>query len=427
VTRPAGSRLPGFYNLRRGERLRRVARLVKLTEEEQNLIRTRALSNEIADQLIENVIGVYGLPLGIVTNLQLNGRDYLVPMVVEETSVVAAASSAAQLVRAHGSITARAEPPLMTGQIQILDCPDRGRAEAALAASKDRLLELANAQDETLLELGGGARDLVPRWVETGQGTMLVVHLHVDVRDAMGANAVNTMAEALGPLVADLTGGVQGCRIISNLSDRRLVRARMEVELEALGKAGFDGQEVGRRIVAAYAWAEADPYRAATHNKGIMNAVDAILLATGNDWRAVEAGVHAFASRDGRYRSLSRFSMEGDRLVGELELPMALGTVGGLTRLHPKVRILLKVIGAESAGELAEVTAATGLLQNFSALRSLVTEGIQRGHMSLHARNLAILAGARGAQISEVADRMVQEDRVRYRRAQEILETLNGE
>jgi len=423
---PICSRLSGFYNLEVPERLRRLAEMMGLSQRDQWQLLQQGLTLQDADMLIENVVGLFAMPVGIATNFRINNRDYLVPMVVEETSVIAAASSAAKLVRDYGNLTAAASGQIMIGQIQIASLPDIDAAQSELLAAKPQLLDVANMQDPVLVKLGGGAIDLETRRVQTESGPMLVAHLLVDARDAMGANAVNTMAETLGPMLADITGGELICQIISNLADRRLVRARMEVAVEALAKAGYSGPDVASRLVKAFHWADADPYRAATHNKGAMNAIDAILLATGNDWRAVEAGAHAYAARSGRYRSITTYRIEDGRLIGEIELPMAVGLVGGVTRLHPVVKVLLKILQVHSASELAEVIAAAGLLQNFSAMRSLVTEGIQRGHMSLHARNLAVLAGARGDLIDRVAKQMIIEGQVRYHRAQEILAKLNG-
>jgi len=382
-----------------------------------------------ADQMIENVVGVHALPLGIAVNFLVNRRDVLVPMVIEEPSVVAGASFAAKLARAGGGFQATTTPPEMIGQIQVLDVVDPWSARFDVLAAREDLLAGANEQDPVLVELGGGARDIEVRVVErTPVGPMLVVHLIFDCRDAMGANAVNTTCEALAPHIEHITGGRVRLRILSNLADRRLARARCTIPTDALAFETFSGQEVVQGIVEAAAFAAADPYRAATHNKGIMNGVDAVVLATGNDWRAVEAGAHAYAARGDGYTSLSSWSRDGDgNLAGTLEMPLAVGTVGGATRVHPTAQVALKILGVETARELAEVIAAVGLAQNLAALRALATEGIQKGHMELHARQIAIAAGAKAEEIEEVAERMAREDAIRPDRAETILADLHAE
>ena len=383
------SRIPGFYDLSLEERIRRIQELAGLSQEEAVLLRQGiGLSPTQAEKMIENVVGVHSLPLGIAANFRINGRDLLIPMAIEEPSVVAGASLAAKLARAGGGFTAQATEPLMIGQIQVLDLADPWAARRQLLAAKGRLLNLANQTDPLLVSLGGGARDVEARVIEeTLVGPMLVVHLIYDCRDAMGANTVNTACEALAPLVEEITGGRVVLRILSNLADRRLARAKCTIPQEALAFGDYPGPLVADRIVEAYALAEADPYRAATHNKGIMNGVDAVVIATGNDWRAVEAGVHAYAARSGRYTSLSTWARDGeDNLVGRLEMPLAVGVVGGATRTHPMAKVALKVLGVQTARELAEVIVSVGLAQNLAALRALATEGIQRGHMALHAR-----------------------------------------
>lgn len=401
-----------------------MAQWAGLTEEEVAALQGEAgLSAGQADRMIENVVGRYALPLGIALNFQVNGRDVLVPMVIEEPSVVAGASFAARLARAGGGFRAGATLPEMIGQIQVLDVPDLAAAAAALVTERDRILAAASEVDPVLQRLGGGARDLIVRVLpETPAGPMLVVHLVYDVRDAMGANAVNTACERLAPLIAEITGGRVGLRILSNLADRRLAWAECSISAAALAFDGFAGEQVARGIMEAWAFAAADPYRAATHNKGILNGIDAVALATGQDWRAIEAGAHAYAARSGRYTSLSTWRLDGEgNLVGRLELPLAVGIVGGATRAHPTARVALKILGVQTARELAEVMAAVGLAQNLAALRALATEGIQKGHMALHARQVAIAAGAVGEEIEEVARRMVAEGVVRPDRAEEIL------
>lgn len=422
------SRMPGFYKHSVEERLRRVADNAGLTEEEQAVLRGAAgLSMETADHMIENVVGMHSLPLGIATNFRVNGRDVLVPMVIEEPSVVAGASLAANLARAGGGFDATSTPPEMISQMQVLDVKNLHAARFDILAQKERLLELANQTDPVVVSLHGGARDVEVRVFEDSPaGPMLVVHLIYDTRDAMGANTVNTAAEALSPLVEEITGGRVLLRILSNLADRRLARAKCVVPADSLtfesdGRT-FEGHEVVDRIVEAYAFAAVDPYRAATHNKGIMNGVDAVVLATGNDWRAIEAGAHAYAARSGRYTTLSHWDKTpaGD-LVGTLEMPMAVGTVGGATRVHPLPKVVLKILGIKTARELAEIIVSVGLAQNLAAVRALATEGIQRGHMSLHARQIAIAAGASGEAIERVAAQLVKERTIRLDRAQEIL------
>lgn len=422
------SRLSGFYNRSVDERLDLLSSATGLSEEEKEVLRGAAGFNaDVADHMIENVVGVHSLPLGIATNFQINGRDVLVPMVIEEPSVVAGASFAARLAREGGGFSASSTHSHMIGQIQVLEVPNLYAARFDLLSRKEELLELANEVDPILIGLGGGARDIEVRILDQSpSGPMLVVHLVYDVRDAMGANAVNTAAEAIAPLVEEISGGRVLLRILSNLADLRLGRAKCLIPASALGfdtnGQRFEGHLVVDRIVEAYSLAAIDPYRAATHNKGIMNGVDAVVLATGNDWRAVEAGAHAYAARGGSYSSLSHWEKTpaGD-LVGVLEMPMAVGVVGGATRSHPLPRIALKLMGVQTSSDLIRIVVSVGLAQNLAALRALATEGIQRGHMSLHARQLAMAAGATGDQIEEVADQMVRERMVRLDRAEEIV------
>jgi hydroxymethylglutaryl-CoA reductase len=422
-----GSRIPGFYKLSPAERLREVQTRAGLTKEEAAFLSTAGLDLAQADRMSENVVGTFALPLGIAVNFQINGRDRLVPMAIEEPSVVAAASNAAKIVREGGGFTAEATDSLMIGQIQVVDLDDPEGARRRLLAERDRLLAVANEQDPVLVGLGGGARDLEVRVLaDTLAGPMVVVHLIYDCRDAMGANAINTAVEALAPLVEEMTGGQVLLRILSNLADRRLARAKAVIPAPALAGGGFEGPEVAERIVLAYALAETDPYRAATHNKGILNGIDAVLVATGNDWRAVEAGAHAYAARWGQYGSLSAWRTDAEgSLVGTLELPLAVGIVGGATKAHPAARVALKVLGVETARELAEVVVSVGLAQNLAALRALATEGIQRGHMELHARNMAIAAGAPGEMVDKVAGQMVEEGTIRLDRAEELVRQLS--
>jgi len=424
---PKTSRLPGFYELPLAERARLVAQWAGLTPEEQAILMgPGGLQPDKADQMIENVAGLYALPLGIAVNFLVNGRERLIPMVIEEPSVVAGLSYAARMVRAGGGFRAEADRPLMIGQVQVVDLPDLDRAVEAVQAAREEILAEANRHDPMLIRLHGGAIDLETRPLpNTPAGPMLIVHLIYDVRDAMGANAVNTAVEAIAPLIAQITGGRTLLRILSNLADRRLARAWARVPAEQLGRDGLDGRAVAQGIFRANALALADPYRAATHNKGIMNGIDAVVIATGNDWRAVEAGAHAYAARAGRYQALTDWHLaENGDLLGFIELPLAVGIVGGATRSHPTARVCLKILGVQTAAELAEILAAVGLAQNLAALRALVSEGIQRGHMSLHARQIALAAGATGDLVEAVARQMVAERTIRLDRAQEILKSL---
>ncbi len=430
MTDAAGNGSPKkFYNMKVGERLQRLAQQSGLSEDELAALSGEAgLGRDQADHMIENVVGVYALPLGIAQNFVVNGREVLVPMAIEEPSVVAGASFMAKLARAGGGFFAHATPPEMIGQMQILDLDDPASARLKLLEERERLLELAAGIDPVLQRLGGGPRDLEVRLIEDSPiGPFLVMHLIYDVRDAMGANAVNTALERLTGPVEAATGGRALLRILSNLADRRLARARCVIPLDQLAFDDFSGEQVRDGVIAAWAFAAADPYRAATHNKGIMNGVDAVVIATGNDWRAVEAGAHAYAARSGRYTSLSAWGKDRDgSLVGALEMPIAVGTVGGATRVHPGARAALKLMGVSGAPELAEVIVSVGLAQNLAALRALATEGIQRGHMTLHARQVAIAAGAKGPQIDRLAEQVVKEKNVRIDRAEEILKNLNS-
>lgn len=423
------SRIPGFYNLSLPERQAEIRRQGLLNNEDlAALTGSAGLSPDKADHMIENVIGVHGLPLGIALNFIVNGRQVLVPMAVEEPSVVAGASFMAKLARAGGGFTAHASPPEMIAQMQVLNIDDLESARQAVDKRKERLLAEAAQVDPVLRSLGGGPRDIETRVIESSPiGPFLVLHLIFDVRDAMGANAVNTAAERLAPLVESITGGRVHLRILSNLADRRLASASCTIPLGELAFGSFSAEEVRQGVIEAWAFAAADPYRAATHNKGIMNGVDAVVIATGNDWRAVEAGAHAYAARGGFYTSLSTWGEdEKGNLVGALEMPMAVGIVGGATRVHPAAQAALKLMGVKSATQLAEIIVSVGLAQNLAALRALATEGIQRGHMSLHARQVAIAAGAQGAQINRLAEQLVAENNVRIDRAEEILNEMKA-
>ncbi|HEY3320119.1 MAG TPA: hydroxymethylglutaryl-CoA reductase, degradative [Planctomycetota bacterium] len=420
------SRFPGFYKLSVAERLDKLDAWHPLTPEEKARLRGQSLPLDKADMMIENVVGTFAMPLGVAVNFTINGKDYLVPMAIEETSIVAAAGNSAQLIRENGNLTAKCEATVMEGQIQLTDVPDIAKAINVINEAKARLLGIANEQDRMLVSLGGGARDLYCRKLETEGGPMLIIHLAVDVRDAMGANAVNTMLETLGPLIADMAKGDLHLQIITNLCDKSLTRARFEINVDCLKWSKFTGKQVAERLVRAYQFADADPYRATTHNKGVMNGIDGILIATGNDWRAVEAACHAYAARTGRYRSVTRYHIEGDKLIGEIEIPLAVGMVGGVTKLHPGAAIVLKMMGISKRAELCEVIACAGLLQNLAAMRALVTAGIQKGHMGLHARNVACFAGADGELAVEVAKRLEEEGKVTFDRARQIIEQLRS-
>ncbi|MGY0287895.1 MAG: hydroxymethylglutaryl-CoA reductase, degradative [Candidatus Methanodesulfokora washburnensis] len=417
------SRIPGFYKLPVEERVKIVKEFAGLTDEEASLLmKAGNLDISVADRMIENVIGTWPLPLGIATNFLINGRDYLIPMAIEEPSVVAAASNAAKMAREGGGFFTSSTDPIMISQIQLVKVKDAEEARNAILAEKQRILEIANERDPVLVRLGGGARDLEVRIIDTIMGKMVITHLIVDVRDAMGANVVNTMAEAVAPFIERITGGRVYLRILSNLADRRLASARAVWKKEEIG-----GDEVVEGILYAYAFAEADPYRAATHNKGIMNGIIAVARATGQDTRAIEAGAHSYATRNGRYTSLSRFwrNEDGD-LEGFLEMPLAVGIVGGVANVHPIARIALKILGVKSARELSEVMVAVGLAQNFAALRALATEGIQAGHMKLHARNIAMAAGATPDIVDEVVERMLREKTIRIDVAKRIIEEIRS-
>jgi hydroxymethylglutaryl-CoA reductase len=421
------SRIPGFYNLPMQERLGKLAEAAGLTTQDIAALQTVCgLGDEQADHMIENAVGSFGLPLGIGLNFVVNGREVLVPMAIEEPSVVAGASFMAKLARAGGGFTASMAAPEMIGQMQVLDVKDLMVASLRLFGHKAELLAEADSVDPLLKKFGGGARDLEVRIIEESPiGAFLVVHLIYDVRDAMGANAVNTACEKLAAHVEELTGGRVHLKILSNLADRRLARVRCTIPVAELAFDDFTGEQVRDGIIEAWAFAVADPYRAATHNKGIMNGVDAVVIATGNDWRAIEAGAHAYAAREGRYTSLSTWGRDVQgNLAGELEMPMAVGIIGGATKVHPAAKAALKLMGVQTASELAGIIVSVGLAQNLAALRALATEGIQRGHMSLHARQVAIAAGAVGEQIEQVAAQMVAEKTVRIDLAEKILKSL---
>nr|WP_252981064.1 hydroxymethylglutaryl-CoA reductase, degradative [Streptomyces chartreusis] len=421
---PVNSRLSGLRNLSISKRRSLVARSAEVRPECLKVLDPECgLSVEQADHMVENAIGVLGVPIGIATNFTINGRDVLVPMATEESSVIAAASNAARIARTTGGFSTSSHDSLMQAQVQVIDVADPQAARLRLLEAHDELIALANKDQQQLVLRGGGAREISVRLVETHLGTCLVLHLVVAVCDAMGANLVNTMAEAIAEPVGRIAQGRILLRILSNKADLRLSRARAVFSAEALG-----GDNVVDDIVHATALAEADPYRAATHNKGILNGITAVVLATGNDTRAVEAGAHSHAiSEQGTYTSLSHFEKDSaGNLVGVLELPMAIGVVGGATKVHPVAQTALELLGVSTARELAEIATSVGLAQNLAAVRALVTDGIQRGHMSLHARNIAVTVGAIGEEIDAVVAQLVANNRVRCDFARHVLATVRA-
>ncbi|NLE84184.1 MAG: hydroxymethylglutaryl-CoA reductase, degradative [Chloroflexi bacterium] len=386
------------------------------------------LDAETANAMVENVVGLYSLPLGIAQNFVINDREVLIPMVIEEPSVIAGVSFMAKLARAGGGFKAGITSQQMIGQLQVLDLSDLQAAADQVLAQAGQLLQELEEFQPNLVRRGGGPIDIETHiFNETAAGAMLIVHLIVDVKDAMGANLVNSMLEYLAPKIEALTGGRVHLRILSNLADRRLAWARSHFPCQRLAFDDYTGEQVRDGIIEAWAFADADPYRAATHNKGVMNGVDAVVLATGNDWRAIEAGAHAYAARSGQYRSLTTWSVaENGDLLGSIELPMAVGVVGGATRVHPTARANLKLLGVETAAELGSIIASVGLAQNLAALRALATEGIQKGHMNLHARQVALAAGATPEQVEAIAAQLVAEDKIQLSRAQELVAQWNG-
>ena len=430
------SRVPGFYRLSLHERRAWLRDHVGLDQEEikhlglllDGVNESDSLGGLLpprADKMVENCVGVLSLPVGLGLNFLINGRDYLIPMVVEEPSVIAAVSHIARLARPHGGFVASSDAGVMIAQIQIVGCHDLNASSQTLIEAEAELVQLADALHPNLKARGGGARGIEVRVIESPH-PMLILHILVDCVDAMGANAVNTIAEGLAPKVERLTGGKVYLRILSNLADQRLARASVSLPESSLETQTLSGSDVAQGIVHAYQFADVDPYRAATHNKGIMNGIDAVVIATGNDWRGVEAGAHAYAARTGAYRSLTRFWREAGCLHAEIELPMAVATVGGSTQVHPTVKTLRKILGVQSAQELAQVCAAVGLAQNIGALKALATEGIQRGHMSLHARSVALAVGAQETEVEELSRRLVERGQIKADVASVILEEIRG-
>ncbi len=413
------SQVSGFYKKSIKERVEFIKSYSDLTDEETKMF-SSILDLEIADRMVENVLGTFDLPLGVALNFKINGKDYIIPMATEESSVIAASSNAAKIARIHGGFTTKCTDPLMIGQMQLLHMDDVAGAAQNIMDHKAELIQLANDQDKVLVSFGGGAKDIEVRILDSPLGKMIVTHLIVDVRDAMGANAVNTMCEALAPMLEELTSGKIRLKILSNLADKRIVKAKAVFDKEKMG-----GESVVDDFLESYTLAAIDPYRAATHNKGIMNGIDSLIIATGNDFRAIEAGAHAYASRNGQYTSLSSYYKDKDgNLVGELELPMAVGIVGGAGNIHPKARLCKKILGIKTAKELGEIVASLGLAQNFAAVFALSTVGIQKGHMSLHAKNIAVMAGATKDEIDKVSDQMIKEGKIKLDRAKEIIEEI---
>ncbi len=415
------SNIPGFYKLSIDERQQVITKLVNLNREELKLLKNYGyISPSQLDTLIENVIGSYHLPMGIACNFKINNKDYLIPMVIEEPSVVAAASNAAKIARKSGGFYSEKIRSLMFSQIQVTNIKNMNIAKENIEKNKDKVLKIANEQDPILTSLKGGALDLEIHEISTRKGPMLIVHLLVDVLDAMGANVVNTMAEAVAPYIEEICEGQVFLRIVSNLAIHRLARCKAVFNKELLG-----GDKVVEGIINAYEFALADPFRATTHNKGIMNGIVALTMATGNDTRAIEAGAHAFAALSGHYSPLTKFQVDSDgNLAGEIEIPLALGIIGGMTKIHPMARLALKILNIKSANELSQVAAALGLAQNVAALRALASEGIQKGHMSLHSRNIAKLAGVPEELIEKVAKKLVEDKKIRVDYAKEILKKI---
>jgi len=418
------SDISGFYKLSLEERQHQIAKLINLKHEEIKLLQSLGYFTPTQiDTLIENVIGSYQLPMGIALNFRINGKDYILPMVIEEPSVVAAASNAAKIARKNGGFQSEEVKSIMISQIQITQLKDIAAAKEILARNKEKILKIANEQDPLLNKLGGGALDIEIREIETKKGKMVILHLLVNVLDAMGANVVNTMAEAVSPYIEEISEGKIYLRIVSNLATHRIAKCKAVFDKNLLG-----GEEIVEGILNAYEFALADPYRATTHNKGIMNGIIALTLATGNDTRAIEAGAHAYASLSGKYKPLTKFKSDSDgNLVGEIEVPLALGIVGGMTKIHPMARLALKILGVKSAEELSQIAAALGLAQNVAALRALAAEGIQKGHMVLHSRNIAKTAGVPDELIEKVANKLVQDGKIRVDYAKEILQKIIDE
>ncbi len=415
------SSISKFFEKSRKERLDIVANFANLSNEELDILQNNngGISYDKADKMVENTIGTFSLPLGIATNFKINGKDYIIPMVIEEPSVIAAASKGAKIARIKGGFEVTANESYSIGQIQLLDV-DIPSAIQKINNSSNEILKLANSKSNTLSKMGKGAKEISCKEINTSSCKMLIVELLIDVGDAMGANITNTMCESVSPLIEKITGGRTLLRILSNYSTRRIAKAKAVFEKEAVG-----GETVVDNIILAYEFADNDVYRAVTHNKGIMNGTISVANATGQDSRAIEAAANAYASKSGKYRSLSKWSKDNDgNLVGSLEIPLSVGIVGGIANVHPIAKVCIKILGVSSAQELACVMTATGLAQNYSAIRALATEGIQKGHMRLHARNLAAAAGATSGQIDKIVQKMIEEKKISLDRAKELLEQI---
>jgi hydroxymethylglutaryl-CoA reductase len=416
------SKISGFYKKSIKERLDIVKDFAELSDEDIRVLTTNSsgVDMDIMDQLVENVIGCMPLPLGIATNFLINGKDYMIPMAIDETSVIAGASHGAKIIRESGGIIAIAPDSLMIGQIQVTNTSAPYAASVKILQKKEEIIKEANKVDPILVSLGGGLKDIETTILDTEIGKMIDVHLIIDVRDAMGANAINSIAEKIAPIFEEITGGKVCLKILSNLADKRLVKAIVTIKKEIIGEEAVDG------IVKAYQFANATPYRAATHNKGVMNGVSALALATGNDFRALEAGVHSYAARSGQYKPISIWEKDAkSNLTGSIEFPAVVGIVGGVSKLHPVARVALKILNVKSASELGTVFGALGLVQNYVILKELATVGIQKGHMSLHAKNIAMMAGASGELVDKIAEKMVKENCIRLDIAQKFLKEIS--
>ena len=416
------SAISKFFEKTRKERLDIVGSFANLSAEELEILQSNdgGISFEKADKMVENTIGTFSLPLGVATSFRINGKDYLIPMVIEEPSVIAAASKGAKIARIRGGFESTADESFSIGQIQVLDIDINSAVKKIIESSKD-IITLANSKSNTLSKMNKGAKEVSCKEIDTPLGKMLIVELLIDVGDAMGANVTNTMCEAVSPLLEKITGGRTLLRILSNYSTRRIAKTTAIFDKNEIG-----GENVVNDIILAYQFADNDVYRAVTHNKGIMNGIIAVANATGQDSRAIEAAANAYAARSGKYRSLSKWTKDTDgNLVGSLELPLSVGIIGGIANVHPIAKICMKILGVSSAQELACVMIATGLAQNYSAIRALSTEGIQKGHMRLHARNLAAAAGAKPDQIDKIVQKMIEENKISLDKAKEILSNLD--
>jgi len=415
------SSISKFFEKSRKERLDIVAAFSNLSKDDLDTLENNngGISFDNADKMVENAIGTFSLPLGVATNFKINDKDYVIPMVIEEPSVIAAASKGAKVARIKGGFKVTADESYSIGQIQILDV-DIDSAIQKISLSSNKIITLANSKSNSLPKMNKGAKEITCKVIDTPSGKMLIAELLIDVGDAMGANITNTMCEAVSPLIEEITGGKTLLRILSNYSTRRMVKVHAVFEKEAVG-----GEQVVDNIILAFEFADNDVYRAVTHNKGIMNGTIAVANAVGQDSRAIEAAANAYAAKSGQYRSLSKWSKDSDgNLIGELEIPLSVGIIGGIANVHPVAKVCTKILGAESAQELACVMAATGLAQNYSAIRALSTEGIQKGHMRLHARNLAAAAGATSEQIDEIVQKMIEQKSISLEKAKELLDQI---